>query len=69
MVDSITDTMETAMIHGHHVGGLRHYMLQSVVHRTLRDIHLHRTPPRRFHKIHTRERGGYRSSTRPEPML
>ena len=27
MVDSITDTVETTMICGHHAGGLRHYML------------------------------------------
>nr|TKW14981.1 hypothetical protein SEVIR_5G202300v2 [Setaria viridis] len=69
MVDSITDVVETAILRGHHAGGLRRYMLQGAVRRALHDIHHHRTPPRRFHGIRTEERGGHHSSPRPESML
>ena len=38
MVDSITDAVENAIIHGNQSGGVRRFMVQGAVCRALRDI-------------------------------
>jgi hypothetical protein len=69
MVNSTTDAVETAIVHGNHVRGLRRFMLQGAVRCALRDIHDHRIPPRHFHGIRTGGSSGRRSSPRSEPSL
>jgi hypothetical protein len=69
MVDSITDAVESAIHRGHHVGGLRRFMLQGAIRRALRDISDHRIPPHHFHDIHIGGSSGHRSSPCPELAL
>ncbi|CAN6293394.1 unnamed protein product [Urochloa humidicola] len=67
MVDSITDSVENAIIRGNHSGGVRRFMAQGAVRRALRDIHFNRIPTRRSASNH--ERRSPRLQAAPGPVL
>ena len=63
MVDTITDAVETAIARSNAPSGPPRFMLQSAVHRELRDINERRTPLRRSNGVRTAD-SARRSSPR-----